>query len=148
MNGKMRSHLTTAAIVILLLPAFAVGQVHRALTTVTNSVQVAATNATGSDTIDTMRQMNVTLLLSAKSPSTTNATEFVTGFKYSLDATNFYTLASLRVPLTLDGTNTANAATNLDCSWYRYLKVGSFENVAEAGASNAVTNIVIEYFFK
>jgi hypothetical protein len=137
--------------VLALCVSGAYAQVFKTLTLATNGVPVAYTNSYwGTNvgaTIDTMRQTKTLILVSAKSTSTTNAAVAVFGFDWSLDGTTFYALGSMRLPLTMNGTNTVTAYTNLDTSWFRYVRPGLMENVG-VGTSNDVANVTVKYFFK
>jgi hypothetical protein len=128
-------------------------QVLGTFTLLTNGVPAAITNSafltnTVTTALDTMKETTVGLLITATSQGVTNTTVSTFGFRWSLDGTTYYTDDRLRIPLTADTTNTASVYTNVDCSWFRYLKPSTMENIATTGTTNDTRSVVIKYFFK
>ncbi len=146
--------MTKTILAVLLATVLTAGaQVLGTFTLLTNGVPAGITNSafltnTVTTALDTKKQTKVGLLITATSLGATNETIATFGFRWSLDGTTYYTDDRLRIGLTHTTTTTASVYTNVDCSWFRYLKPDTMENVAVAGTTNDTRSVVIKYFFK
>jgi hypothetical protein len=144
---KMKRLLYAVAVLVLCVSG-AFAQVYSTMTLGTNAVPASSTNSTALGTaVDIGRQSKVVVWVSAKSLSNTNLNTFILSFAGSADGTTYLADNSMRVPLVLNGTNTATVASNLDASWYQYLRANLYESAA-GNATNYVTNIAVKYLLK
>jgi len=150
-KGNKKGNMKKLLIAVLLVTGLACeAQTYGTLTLGTNDVPAAYTNtAAVSSALNTLGRTSVSLFASANSAVATNETSFVMTFQVSGNGTDWYDAGTnYQLALPLKGLDTATAWNKFDVSGFQYLRVGTYENIAEAPATNYVTNITVKYFWK